>query len=43
VLPKISDFFFICIFVLVYRRISDNQFTGAIPDFIQNWKGLEKL
>ncbi|GLU18028.1 hypothetical protein SLE2022_343510 [Rubroshorea leprosula] len=24
-------------------RISDNRFTGGIPDFIQNWTNLEKL
>uniref|UniRef100_M4EEU0 non-specific serine/threonine protein kinase n=1 Tax=Brassica campestris TaxID=3711 RepID=M4EEU0_BRACM len=28
---------------VIYIRISDNQFTGSIPDFIQNWTELEKL
>ncbi|MCH98851.1 hypothetical protein A2U01_0019860, partial [Trifolium medium] len=23
--------------------IGDNQFSGTLPDFIQNWTGLERL
>nr|GMC76789.1 probable LRR receptor-like serine/threonine-protein kinase At1g07650 isoform X1 [Ipomoea batatas] len=30
-------------FLYIFRRISDNNFTGKIPDFIGNWTNIEKL
>ncbi|XP_028104277.1 probable LRR receptor-like serine/threonine-protein kinase At1g07650 isoform X2 [Camellia sinensis] len=30
-------------FLAQCSRINDNNFSGAIPDFIQNWKQLTRL
>lgn len=31
------------IYLMYFRRISDNNFSGKIPEFIGKWKKIQKL